>query len=35
VVEIVEEKPKKFEKVKTHLIMEWEKEYMKEKELKS
>ncbi|CAD8061198.1 unnamed protein product [Paramecium sonneborni] len=31
----LEEKPKKFEKVKTHIIMELEKEYLKKKELKT
>ncbi|CAD8139653.1 unnamed protein product [Paramecium pentaurelia] len=31
----VEDKPKKFEKVKTHIIMELEKEYQKKKELKT
>ncbi|CAK75190.1 unnamed protein product (macronuclear) [Paramecium tetraurelia] len=30
-----EDKPKKFEKVKTHIIMELEKEYQKKKELKT
>ncbi|CAD8053248.1 unnamed protein product [Paramecium sonneborni] len=31
----LEDKPKKFEKVKTHIIMELEKEYQKKKELKT